>query len=39
MTSWEQSLLFGATVIVLVGTLVAIVVQYVQRSRRDKGQD
>lgn len=38
MNGFEQNLLFGATVVVLAGTLIVFVVQYL-RSRRDRDDD
>lgn len=38
MNPVEQGLLYGVTVIVLLGTLIAFVVQYVRRGR-DKDDD
>ncbi|NII69210.1 hypothetical protein FHS08_001052 [Microbacterium ulmi] len=34
MSEFEQTLLFGATGVVLVGTLIVFVIQYI-RNRRD----
>ncbi|WP_347346289.1 hypothetical protein [Microbacterium sp.] len=43
MNPSEQTLLFAATGVVLTGTLVVLVVQYVRRygsrRRRDEGED
>ena len=36
MTEFEQSLLFASTAIVLVGTLIVFVWQYIRMNRRDK---
>ena len=36
MTEFEQTLLFAATAIVLVGTLIVFVWQYMSMKRRDK---
>lgn len=38
MTEFEQNLLFASTGVVLVGTLVVFIVQYIRgRSRDDEG--
>jgi hypothetical protein len=36
MSEFEQNLLFAATAIVLVGTLIVFVWQYMRMNRRDK---
>lgn len=36
MNPLEQGLLYGVTVIVLLGTLIAFVVQYLRGRRRDR---
>lgn len=36
MTEFEQNLLFAATGVVLVGTLIVFVWQYIRMNRRDK---
>jgi len=39
MSSLEQNLLYGVTVVILSGTLIVFVVQFVRRNRRDKDED
>ena len=39
MTEFEQSLLFASTAIVLVGTLIVFVWQYIRMNRRDRSGD
>jgi hypothetical protein len=39
MTEFEQSLLFASTAIVLVGTLIVFVWQYIRMNRRDRSDD
>lgn len=39
MSSLEQSLLYATTVIILAGTLVVFVVQYIRRYGRKKDDD
>ncbi len=36
MSGLEQSLLFGVTIVILAGTLVVFVAQYVRMRKRDK---
>jgi hypothetical protein len=36
MTEFEQTMLFAATGVVLVGTLIVFVWQYLRMNRRDK---
>ena len=36
MNEFEQNLLFAVTAIVLVGTLIVFVWQYIRNNRRDK---
>ena len=38
MSGFEQTLLFAATGIVLVGTLIVFVWQYIRMNRRDKDE-
>ncbi len=35
MNSLEQNLLYGVTVIILLGTLIAFVIQYRRNNRKD----
>lgn len=39
MSTLEQSLLYATTAIILAGTLIVFVVQYVRRYGRDKHDD
>ncbi len=39
MTEFEQNLLFASTAIVLVGTLIVFVWQYMRMNRRDRSDD
>ena len=39
MTEFEQTLLFAVTGVVLVGTLIVFVWQYIRMNRRDKDDD
>lgn len=39
MSGLEQSLLYGVTIIILAGTLIVFVVQYIRRYGRDKHDD
>lgn len=39
MNTLDQTLLYGASALVLLGTLVVFVLQYVRMNRKDKGDD
>ena len=39
MTEFEQTMLFASTAIVLVGTLIVFVWQYLRMNRRDRSDD
>jgi len=38
MTGLEQNLLFAATTVILAGTLIVFVVQYLRSTRRDRDE-
>ena len=39
MTEFEQTMLFASTAIVLAGTLIVFVWQYLRMNRRDRSDD